>query len=52
MHMGVSEKRRDEQCRVVLLPEGHFIPSAALRADIFFDPHTSPFQPGINAFDK
>ena len=52
MHIGISVKRRDEQCRIVLLPEGHFIPSAALGADILLDPNIDPFQAGINSFDK
>jgi hypothetical protein len=52
MHIGVSVKRRDEHGRIVLLPEGQFIPSAALGADIFLDPQIAPFQAGINFFDK
>jgi hypothetical protein len=52
MHIGISVKRRDEHCRIVLLPEGQFIPSAALRAGIFLDSQIIPFQTGINSFDK
>jgi hypothetical protein len=42
MHVGISVKGGNEHRIIALLPEGHFVPSTALGADIFFDPNVSP----------